>query len=93
MTYRGKEVKIGDPMYKPLDPRRLFEISLMCRSGFGKQAGEFGVVVLGIGGWRVGDKGEGKVREGCWCELRRWLGMAWSGDRGGHIRLERDEKA
>ncbi len=47
-TYRGREVKRGDPHWRPFDPRTLYEIGLMCRSNFGKQNGEFEVIISRI---------------------------------------------
>ncbi|RSH92630.1 hypothetical protein EHS25_008075 [Saitozyma podzolica] len=70
VTYRGREVPRSDPRYEPLDPSGVYEMSLMCRSGFGKQEGEFGLVVLAIGGWRRDDKL--RAREGCWDGLWSW---------------------
>ncbi|GFZ43214.1 hypothetical protein JCM24511_00933 [Saitozyma sp. JCM 24511] len=91
VTYRGREVPRSDPRHEPLDPSGVYEMSLMCRSGFGKQEGEFGLVVLAIGGWRRDAKL--KAREGCWDGLRSWLGRCRAGTTGtGEIRLEGDEK-
>ncbi|CCA71085.1 hypothetical protein PIIN_05020 [Serendipita indica DSM 11827] len=47
-TYRGREVKRGDPHWRPFDPQRIYEIGLMCRSNFGKQSGDFELVVSRI---------------------------------------------
>jgi hypothetical protein len=91
VTYRGREVPRSDPRYEPLDPSGVYEMSLMCRSGFGKQEGDFGLVVLAIGGWRRDDKL--RARDGCWDGLWSWLGRWRAGTNGtGEIRLEGDEK-
>jgi hypothetical protein len=56
-TYRGRTITPADPEYIPLDPGStshgkrkggVREISLMCRSDFGKQEGEFELVVRRI---------------------------------------------
>lgn len=48
-TYRGKPIKPGQDGYEPLDPGRgITEVSFMCRSGFGKQAGDFELRVEGL---------------------------------------------
>ncbi|KAJ9125082.1 hypothetical protein QFC22_000035 [Naganishia vaughanmartiniae] len=63
-TYRGRPITPKDPQYTPLDPGSadsngkeqggVAELSLMCRSGFGKQEGEFELVVHRIEAVRVG---------------------------------------
>lgn len=80
-VYRGREVERSDPRYKPFDPSRIYELSLMCRSDFGKQEGEFGVVVGSMEGWGKG-VGEGKEREGCWRGVKGWVGSWMGGERG-----------
>lgn len=80
-TYRGRPITPGDPEYTPLDPGSrthhghgkrmrggIRELSLMCRSDFGKQEGAFELVVRRIdavpvvgrqgGEERGGDKGD-----------------------------------
>ncbi|WWC66581.1 uncharacterized protein I206_100484 [Kwoniella pini CBS 10737] len=47
-TYRGKNVPEGDEKWVPLDPGLIYELSIMCRSDFGKQHGDFGVVINSI---------------------------------------------
>lgn len=64
-VYRGREVSRDDPRYRPFDSSRTYELSLMCRSGFGKQEGEFDIVIAGIEGWKKVDGNASKGREGC----------------------------
>lgn len=57
-TYRGRTLPSTDPSYVPLDPGStspdgkkkggIHELSLMCRSGFGRQEGEFELGVVRI---------------------------------------------
>jgi len=82
--YRGKEVGSDDPIYKPLSSESVYEMSLMCRSGFGDQKGEFGLVVGSIGGWKREDEEEGGL--GWWVLfqgiagwVRAWLGLGGEG--------------
>ncbi|CAD6585310.1 MAG: hypothetical protein TREMPRED_004103 [Tremellales sp. Tagirdzhanova-0007] len=87
--YRGKEVATDDPLYKPLISESIYEMSLMCRSGFGDQYGEFGIVLLGIAGWakiNEASRGQGwwEWLESMWGAVRSWV---W----GGRVKLE-DEK-
>ena len=81
--YRGKEVGRDDSIYQPLHSEKIYEMSLMCRSGFGQQKGEFGVVVLGVSGWA-------KEKELGWLEwcmgMVRWVG-SWVGLGEGGVRL------
>lgn len=96
-TYRGRPVHPADPKYKPFDPAGIYEVSLMCRSDFGKQEGEFELVLESIEAWeRDGDKngregkgkGEGKGRVGCWGWMQGVMGE-WTGREGeGRVRLE-----
>ncbi|KAK4688463.1 hypothetical protein P7C73_g1650, partial [Tremellales sp. Uapishka_1] len=94
-VYRGKEVKKTDPRYEPFDSTKIYELSVMCRSGFGRQSGDFDLVILGIEGWareRELDVGAGREEWAVW----KWLGGWWSWFRGlwrsdGMIRLD-DEK-
>lgn len=59
-TYRGREVKKDDPRFRPFHSEKIYEISLMCRSDFGGQKGDFGVIVESIRGLRKEeDKGLG----------------------------------
>lgn len=69
----------SDPRYKAFDSSRIYELSLMCRSGFGKQEGDFGIVVVSIEGW---EKGEAKERDGCWRGVKDWVGSWLGGERG-----------
>lgn len=88
--YRGRQVKAGDPMYKPLSTDSVYEISLMCRSGFGDQKGEFGAIVLGIAAWAKASAQEEGGR-GAWSWLTGlwgWVGGWWSGTDEGKLRLE-----
>lgn len=82
-TYRGREVPRTDPKYEPLDTDGIYELSLMCRSGFGKQEGEFEAIIASIEAWRGGKK----VRAGCWSGMSRWVGGWWNGEQGS-IRLK-----
>ncbi|WVF70728.1 hypothetical protein IAT40_005521 [Kwoniella sp. CBS 6097] len=47
-TYRGRPVHEGDEKWVPLDPGVIYELSFMCRSDFGKQEGEFGVIIADL---------------------------------------------
>ncbi|OCF45286.1 hypothetical protein I317_00808 [Kwoniella heveanensis CBS 569] len=47
-TYRGRPVQEGDERWVPLDPGVIYELSFMCRSDFGKQEGDFGVVIVDL---------------------------------------------
>ncbi|KAJ9127751.1 hypothetical protein QFC24_000034 [Naganishia onofrii] len=90
-TYRGRPITPKDPQYTPLDPGSvdprngeeqggIAEISLMCRSGFGKQQGEFELVVRRIEAVRVGASaacvhgggGKGKGMEDGDLEKQAW---------------------
>lgn len=89
--YRGREVPRDDGRWKPLDTEGIYEISFMCRSGFGKQQGDFGVVIQGLAGLK---KGQGAlmgaamgVGWGAW--LRSW--WVWLSSwfvSSGRVRLE-----
>jgi hypothetical protein len=59
-VYRGKEIPPSDPRYKPFDPTAIYELSFMCRSNFGEQAGEFELFILGLEGWRKEREGRGE---------------------------------
>lgn len=48
--YRGKEVPRDDERWKPLDTEAIYEISFMCRSAFGKQQGDYGIIIEGLAG-------------------------------------------
>jgi len=90
--YRGKEVKSGDRRYKPLLSDSIYELSLMCRSRFGEQKGEFGVVVLGIAGWSrdkegVKEVGSGSGWWGWLVGVGGWVG-SWCGGGEGKVRLD-----
>ena len=51
VTYRGREVPKHDPRWQPFHSEKIYELSLMCRSDFGGQKGDFEVVVGDIAGW------------------------------------------
>lgn len=92
--YRGREIPRDDERWKPLDTEGIYEISFMCRSGFGKQQGDFGIIIESLSG--MGKKNNGLMglrggREGLTAWLRSWwiwLSSWFVG--GGRIRL--DEK-
>lgn len=92
--YRGREVPRDDEKWKPLDTEAIYEISFMCRSGFGKQEGDFGVVIVGLWGLRKGDLDMSKRVSGAesWSAwLGSWWGWMWSWfSSSGRVRL--DEK-
>jgi len=99
--YRGKEVLPTEPMYKPLQSDSIYEMSLMCRSAFGDQKGDFGLVILGIDGWVRTDIVKDQVKEtkqgeGWWGWLRGmfgWVwGWAWFGGEEEEGRVRLDEK-
>ena len=86
-TYRGREVGREDPRYQPLKSEGIYELGLMCRSGFGGQEGDFGVVIAGVEGW---GKEPGVASQSwwawlceCWTGMRIWLGLG-----GVHLRDE-----
>lgn len=72
--YRGREISRDDERWKPLDTESIYEISFMCRSGFGKQEGDFGIIIAGLEGVRKGDLSK-KVELQGWSN---WLGSWWS---------------
>ena len=92
-TFRGKEIKREDPKYQPLKSETIYELSMMCRSGFGKQEGDFEVVLLAIEGWAKDEQ----VRmwsewwSGLWEGVVGWMRSWWRDERG--VRLQDDEKA
>ena len=97
--YRGKEVKRDDPMWQPLRPEKIYELSLMCRSDFGRQKGEFGLVVISLEGWKkqIGFSGLFEPIAELWAVLAgwtagwaAWVARLWRRDEG-HIRLEDKE--
>ncbi|WWC99469.1 hypothetical protein V866_006372 [Kwoniella sp. B9012] len=91
-TYRGKHVPEGDERWVPLDPGLIYELSIMCRSDFGKQKGDFGVVVRSL-------EAIGKNKIGWWSGIG-WLwtwvvglfSWAWSWNSRGGVKLEDDEE-
>lgn len=94
-TYRGREVKRDDPRYQPLHTEEIYELSLMCRSDFAAQKGDFSVIIHSLEGW----KKEGKVGRGgvlgvmstIWVGFVAWVWSFFSG-RGGRILLHDEEK-
>jgi hypothetical protein len=93
--YRGREVPRDDEKWKPLNTEAIYEVSFMCRSGFGKQEGDFGVVVLGLWGLKKGHldvckRGLGGAESwSAW--FGSWWGWIWSWfGSSGSVRL--DEK-
>ncbi|KAK8865751.1 hypothetical protein IAR55_000898 [Kwoniella newhampshirensis] len=72
--YRGREVKEGEARWVPLDTNSVYEISLMCRSGFGEQEGEFGLIVTSIDGIRKADNETEKEK----VVSSNWLSWWWS---------------
>lgn len=87
-TYRGREVKEGDdPKWVPLDTSSIYEVNLMCRSGFGQQEGEFGVIVTGIYAWEKEEKDQ-KVA-GCWQGVKEWFRYVTGYDVG--VKLEESD--
>jgi len=91
--YRGREVPRDDEKWKPLNTEAIYEVSFMCRSGFGKQEGDFGVVVLGLWGLKKGNQDVSKRGLGgaeSWSAwVGSWLGWfsSWFG-LGGRVRLD-----
>lgn len=74
--YRGREVPRSDPKWKPLDTEGIYELSFMCRSGFGKQKGDFGVIINGVSGLEKGrDVVAGLAGRGDW---GTWLRSWWT---------------
>lgn len=54
----------------------------MCRSGFGKQEGEFGVVVVSMEGIKKGKFGQERSRDDCWSGVSGWVKGLLGGERG-----------
>ncbi|KAI5454803.1 hypothetical protein NCC49_003686 [Naganishia albida] len=84
-TYRGRPIKPGDPEYTPLDPG-IRELSMMCRSDFGKQEGAFELVVRRIdavpvvgrqGGERGGEKGDLERQQEARRVVSRFPAVSW----------------
>jgi hypothetical protein len=103
--YRGREVKREDPIYVPLHAETIYEMGLMCRSGFGEQEGEFELVVTGIEGWgknsALNKKGQNWFGKGIWQTLIWSFERVWNwlftfrgsmGSRQGMVKLEDEEK-
>jgi hypothetical protein len=93
--YRGREVPRDDEKWKPLDTEAIYEISFMCRSGFGKQEGDFGVVIAGLWGLKKGNLDMSKRVMGAAESWSAWFASWWSWiwswfSSSGRIRL--DEK-
>lgn len=99
MTYRGREVARDDPKYQPFRSEEIYELSLMCRSAFGNQKGDFELVVDSISGWKK-DKEDTTNALGwfanVWAKLcSAWMGLAawvWAKTSEGKIALHDDEK-
>jgi hypothetical protein len=98
-TYRGREVKKDNPIYRPLQTETIYEFSLMCRSGFGEQEGEFELIILGIDGWRKETvRGARESLGGIWNGLVDMCRGFWSwlcalgGREEGMVRLSDNEK-
>lgn len=89
-VYRGKEVKEDDPKWVPLDTSSIYEVSLMCRSGFGKQKGDFGVIVTGISAWEKVEKDQEET--GCWQGVKEWFRYVTGHDVGVKLEESDDEK-
>ncbi|OWZ54996.1 hypothetical protein C356_01620 [Cryptococcus neoformans c45] len=89
-VYRGKEVKGDGPKWVPLDTSSIYEVSLMCRSGFGKQEGDFGVIVTGISAWEKEEKDQEET--GCWQGVRKWFRYVIGHDVGVKLEESDDEK-
>ncbi|WVW82073.1 hypothetical protein I302_104078 [Kwoniella bestiolae CBS 10118] len=82
-TYRGRKIPEGDERWVPLDPGLIYELSIMCRSDFGKQHGDFGVVVTSIEAIRK------ETDVGLWSRLKglwNWVVGLFGWSRGG-VRL------
>ncbi|KAG8759516.1 hypothetical protein FRC14_005730 [Serendipita sp. 396] len=47
-TYRGRAIPPDDPRWQELDPTSIYEIGFMCRSEFGKQEGDFELVISAV---------------------------------------------
>lgn len=89
--YRGREVSRDDERWKPLDTEGIYEVSFMCRSGFGKQEGDFGVIIAGLYGVKKGDLSKKADLRGWSSWLGSWWGWFWSWfSTSGKIKL--DEK-
>lgn len=91
-TYRGRPVRKDDPMWRPFTPASIKEISIMCRSNFDKQSGDFDLKLLSIQAFRVGDAADGRrlnLVQRLWHYLQRWFwAMAtWSRRQEGHVKL------
>lgn len=92
--YRGREVKRDDPKYQPLKSEELYELSLMCRSGFATQKGDYSVIVYSIEGWKKDKKAERSGFIGVlltiWTGLIAWVSSFFFNQ--GRIALHDEEK-
>lgn len=89
--YRGREIPRDDERWRPLDTEGIYELSFMCRSGFGKQQGDFGVIIEGVSG--LEKKGSGLMGLGSRGDLTTWLSSWWAWISsfflgGGRVRLD-----
>ena len=96
VTYRGREVSRDDPKYVPFHSEQIYEISLMCRSAFGSQKGDFELVVESIAGWKKDEKAVKGWMESLWARLWSvWTGFTnwvWAKRSEGKIALHDEEK-
>ncbi|ORX34209.1 complex I intermediate-associated protein 30-domain-containing protein [Kockovaella imperatae] len=91
-TYRGRELPRSDPRYQPFHSEKIYELSLMCRSGFGEQKGDFELVIQGISRWRKESKSKAIVSffSSIWNRATRWI-LSWFSTEG-KVQLQDEEK-
>ena len=79
VTYRGREVPKDDPRWQPFHSEKIYELSLMCRSDFGGQKGDFELVVGEIAGWEKSDsrKTASGTDDGWRWRAANWVKTVW----------------
>ncbi|PVG02699.1 CIA30-domain-containing protein [Serendipita vermifera] len=82
-TYRGKTVPRDDPKWAQLDTRQIFELGVMCRSEFGKQQGDFQLLIERIEILSFqGDTNAENARQQCQSRTidgkGSWMAKCWS---------------
>lgn len=72
-TFRGRTVPRDSPQWKKLDLSQVYELGIMCRSEFGKQSGDFELVLEKIELVNIGDH---RTRNSLWKHCKTRLGDA-----------------
>ncbi|WWC86045.1 uncharacterized protein L201_000916 [Kwoniella dendrophila CBS 6074] len=91
-VYRGKTIPEGDEKWVPLDTNLIYELSLMCRSDFGKQKGDFGVIINSIEAIKKKQTPTGNgfwdSITTMWSNLRDWVTNLFNWSSSGKIKLD-----